>query len=739
MKKIFFFFWLMYYVFISFVFAQNLVISTGDFWSEIELKDDINKISIWNWLQSIKIDSSIDPILSWVNVEGNFIFLKCNNWIFTKIDWNNIFYNWDLYLLVKDNSGNYLDKYVVVKCYTPFRIIKNIMNFTELNYSSIVSKEDSFSEKYPLTIDWNVDLSGSDAPSKLIPLKDINNQPSFVDIIFLQFKTISNLVDSILYLKPDVKLSTLIDTGSISLNDYNIWLNKFKKYDTKKWFIDSFTWSITLKDIGIAQEIINWLYKCLNDSKNNSCDKIIKFSHSILNKYDVYSLKEIGKMAYLSTGSIVDSSIIYTHKLKDICKDTLNYIWDDFLRTQTSNLCNRLFKKNISNISESIDFDLWYGLGKRIENLIYLKNIAKKNSFNLKWLYNLYWELTNLSVWSLKASMLSQIKNMSDDQAKYKVVSNVIEKDKKEIEEKSEIINTDNMDIILNSEEELLDPNSTAHKDLLDANPNINIFNNANYEVTNSVVKVAWLTVLVFPGKEFEWNLSKEKLIYWDDDDNILVKWNILNIWDKVKLWKWDDVFIVTWSVNRIRELKAWKWDDIIKIDKDYNWKEVKLWEWNDNFLISWSILWINKLSLWKWENSVNVANNANIWKLNGGNSKDIMNIWWDLDWWWEIKLWKWDDVLKVWWSVDTKKINMWEWNDILILSWVINISKIKMGKWNDILKICNNISYLEKIDMWDGDNKIYVKSSNIKNYIKNKIKWVLLDNVIVDTDLNCN
>jgi hypothetical protein len=64
-------------------------------------------------------------------------------------------------------------------------------------------------------------------------------------------------------LNSGIDFSSIFQPGQYSR--YTGWMAKFTYNDDLQDFRDSFSGSITLKDIGVAQDVIVGLTKCLND------------------------------------------------------------------------------------------------------------------------------------------------------------------------------------------------------------------------------------------------------------------------------------------------------------------------------------------------------------------------------------------------------------------------------------------------------------------------------------------
>ena len=208
----------------------------------------------------------------------------------------------------------------------PAKVIQQ--NTININYQTISKPENNPFSKYNLSSSTNPKIDPEEVKSYLTPWKDIKNQPSFVDILYLQLKTIWNLSDNILLQHPNLYFSWLFQSPQ-EFNDYEKWLNKFQNYKTLNWFVNAFTWTIWLKDIWIAQDVINWLLKCLN---NNTCNHIIKFKHNTLDKFNVYKFSEIENQLYKRHSlNILDSSIKYYQDLQNICKNPPSVPSDNFL------------------------------------------------------------------------------------------------------------------------------------------------------------------------------------------------------------------------------------------------------------------------------------------------------------------------------------------------------------------------------------------------------------------------
>ena len=318
----------------------------------------------------------------------------------------------------------------------PARAVKD----TDIDFVTIEQKN-AFTEKFPVTAE-GLSITTTDIQSKFTPKKNIDNQPSFTDIVYLQLDLIWDLSSSLINTKTGFDFKNLFKTDQ-DFKNYNTWLEKFGNYTTKKDFIDAMSWDITLKDVWVAQDVIKWLYKCANKDK---CTNVITLQKDPTSKYETYSLDDLQKTLYLSWGNILDDSITYYNYLSWTCSN-LSTITDAFLKKQTQNICTNILKTNVNDADEEDveNYNLGYALWQRVKNLQTLKaNFATlKTGVNLLGVYNTYYELTNLNVWVYKLSHIKKAKKETDLTGQYETIRKIFTKEKKDIEDKKKVKDSD--------------------------------------------------------------------------------------------------------------------------------------------------------------------------------------------------------------------------------------------------------------------------------------------------------
>ena len=427
--------------FSSFVYASNIINITSSW--DIQLKDGLNTLHWWN----IKFYKDNNPFLgdTIYNWSPDKIKITCENGYIIEINWyttssSSASRNWSWYdTLLEKAVVTYSDSFGMppwdwsidmsshnniniwyVSCIKKLKpdvvLVKN-----DLNYNTIDSKW-WFWESFAISRnEWVV--SKDNVLSDFIASSDKGNQSTFTDILYLQLNIIWNLTDLLLTSKKDFEIKKLFKHGKYS--QYLKWLNKFWKFNSKKDFEDSFTGSVSLKDIWLAQDIILWMYSCLND---NNCDAEIDFKN-INNKLDVYTLKDLEKKLYGDTvsktysaasfsKSLLDEGLWYYNKFSNSCNN-LNIISDTLLRKQVENVCDKLLQNSIKNIEDIEYLNLGYLLGQRIININTIKNNIWPNWLNLKWIYNLYWELNWFNLWVKKLSIIEKIKSAKSEKQWY--------------------------------------------------------------------------------------------------------------------------------------------------------------------------------------------------------------------------------------------------------------------------------------------------------------------------------
>jgi len=408
--------------------------------------------------------------------------IKCENWKIVEI-YNNYNKKWtgslDKVFISYWKNYSFTSWFVTAKCKPILNPDVIFEDKTSINYSVVVSSKDNPFETFYLSTPDSPQIDSNQIKQKFLPGKDADNQPTFVDILYLQLKIISNLSDAISTLKSDIKFASLFNSNK-DYESYEKWLDKFSKYYTKDQFVDAFSGAITLKDIWIATDVIRWLYSCLIKIKNwSSCEGVIKISHDISNKFDLYTLKEVENKIYTWTDNILENSIKYYSWLKGVC-GSINVPEDSFLDNQVKKICNRLISQSVDNTNPSL-FDLWYSLWVRVKNLETIKNNISNSWFNLNWVYNIFWELNNLSLGTVKLVNISKVKEVDNISDKYKFLRKVIEKDLKDAND-LKIIDPERI-AILKTAYKILTKDNVLSEEVSSLKPNIDLLNKDEYSV----------------------------------------------------------------------------------------------------------------------------------------------------------------------------------------------------------------------------------------------------------------
>jgi len=476
MKKIILFLSLASFFLVWNSFAKTISIGDVNNWDVIILDEGENTISKNDATTHLFIPNSTNSTnpnpqaIFWGN---NDIEIECKNWYFANVVWGNSGgdngsnrsfdfspYMVDTLDLWKNPGWN--NTFAKIKC-KPITSPVELVKAPDINYETI-NTSDPFSSGFSISKD-NIVIDWEDIQSQLAPNTEISNQPTFLDVLYLQLKTISYLNNSLLLKNPDANISDLFykNDSVDKFDEYSRWINKFSFYDTKKQFQDAFSGAVTLKDVWIAQDVISGLYTCLNNedfaTNPDACKGIINFK-SVDKKTDVYKLKEIEDKLYGDDeNSILNTSMVYYDRLKDTCSN-INTT-DTFIKTQLEWMCNLLLS-DVDDISTETSFDLWYALETRLENLNNIKENIPQGGLNLKWIYNVYWELNNLTLWNEKLEIVDKIKNETDLQKQYELLNKAISEDVDELSSLKvldsdllqkanllkEIINIDNKDIL---------------------------------------------------------------------------------------------------------------------------------------------------------------------------------------------------------------------------------------------------------------------------------------------------
>ena len=464
-KKILGWLFLTCIMFISFSFAWTFYHGNVSNFEDIELDNWNNTIwpatisnasgrwyylKIWekDAITSHKYDKYVNE-----NMEGSYSYasysrsnlnIKCKNWHIVTINssykpsnkWNWNIDSVKITYWTWNNAGSIISDFKAT-CKPIAKPIEKIEKITNINYKNIIQKENDFSPKFPIT-DTKVNITDEDIEKHFKPKQDIDNQPTFTDIVYLQLDLIWNLVSSVENTKEDFDFAKLFKTNE-DFSNYNTWLEKFWTYTTKKDFQDAMSWAISLKDVWVAQEVIKWIYKCAN---NNNCIWIINFEKNPTNKYETYSLSDLQNKLYLSEDNILDNAISYTNYLSWTCGN-ISTITDAFLQKQIQNICAYILKTNLNDADEEdIDnYNLGYALWKRVQNLTKLKNkfAELKTWVNLLGVYNTYYELTHLNMWLDKISYIEKAKKETNKNKQYEAIRKIFEKEKRYIKIRKKI------------------------------------------------------------------------------------------------------------------------------------------------------------------------------------------------------------------------------------------------------------------------------------------------------------
>ena len=470
---------------------------------------------------------------------------------------------------------------------SPAKIIQqNTMN---INYQTISKPENNpFSQNYNLSSSTNPTVTPKEVKNYLIPWKNIKNQPNFVNILYLQLKTIWNLSDNVLLQHSNLKFSDMFQSSQ-EFNDYENWLNKFQNYDTISWFVNAFTWTVWLKDIWIAQDVINWLLKCLN---NNTCNHIIKFKHNPLDKFDVYKFSEVEYQLYKRPSlNILDSSIEYYQNLQNICKNPPSVPSDDFLTNQINYICKNLITTNINpnNQSEVTNFQLWYALWIRVKNLENIKKNIPTSWINLAWIFNIYRELNNLTLWTDKINIIKKVSEEPTLTWKYEKFKKIFEKDLEELKS-NKITDTENqikkMNII-NTDIDAFTPWSNLNKTIKNNKPNINLFDDNNFNINNWIVEIKWIWISKNTNnlnsdsnKIASAKLEMDSYLYYKNLKITFSNWNSKNFKKIYQSLKWKYKIANKWRYKQWIYINSSEKNDLQKdfndcYNDDDNWSKV--------------------------------------------------------------------------------------------------------------------------------------------------------------------
>lgn len=253
----------------------------------------------------------------------------------------------------------------------------------------------------------------------LTPKPDI--QPTFSDILYLQLRSMTNLISSLdkLWIGSDKFKDLFFDSNYY--NDYLSWIKHFWWFETKQEFVDAMVWWITLKDIWVANDIILWLSQRLECEYSwlIVCDTIkVKISKSYSKKFDFYTMDDIVNQLFSKTNqhTIWDTYLWLYNDILSLTW-TISWISDQNQKSQAMKFLSFLLTENINDLESNDHIDVWYAMSQRIKNLEMMKqkiisDIQEDEKFNILWLYNFYFEVNNISKWTQKAVMYkSSIQN----------------------------------------------------------------------------------------------------------------------------------------------------------------------------------------------------------------------------------------------------------------------------------------------------------------------------------------
>ena len=286
------------------------------------------------------------------------------------------------------DSSNFIEYYLQVKCkktnfqYKPLDIIdiKEKDVFTNNNLGNF-----AISSQY-------TEIPTDEAKAKLMKPNPAL-QPKFIEIIYYQLITIDKLMNSLESL--DLDIDNLF-VNNTSRNFYNTWINNFGVYNNVQSFADNFVYSITLKDIWIANDISTSLSaKLLCEYKNpGSCNQTINIEKT--GEFDFYTLEEILNNIYVWENSTVNNIKKIYEEIK-ILKER-NY--DEISNPSEKSFVSKFMKDTFGNVWEYEDFPLGYWLETRINNINTLESTFESNTdekINIRWIYNFYYELANIN------------------------------------------------------------------------------------------------------------------------------------------------------------------------------------------------------------------------------------------------------------------------------------------------------------------------------------------------------
>jgi len=136
-------------------------------------------------------------------------------------------------------------------------------------------------------------------------------------------------------------------------------------------------------------------------------------------------------------------------------------------------------------------------LWKRVKNLKNINSNIPLSWLNLKWIFNIYWELDNLTLGTAKASIVKSIKNTSSLTWQYDKLKNILKIDLKELNNKKVGDNPFIMkkQAIIQTAMKALTPWSTLNKAVKSQNPTVNLFDDNHFSVSAWITSIKWVSV----------------------------------------------------------------------------------------------------------------------------------------------------------------------------------------------------------------------------------------------------
>ena len=438
-------------VFSLLLLFTSSVLASSEEVVKIKLSD---KVFSWSFTEIVGQNYNLDNILYITNEEdlkSNYITYK--NRVASELSLyhrnqnTSLVSTWDSFLFLCSDGKLWVNDYIFDDVWLNFQIenknfflkIKcSIDDMTELlqDWKLFDFKEKDIStnnnlQPYSLSSQYGTINEDQVMNSFLKP--NPTTQPTFIDIVFLQIKTINSIVASlnVLWIETD----DLFANFQVR-NFYNTWLKKYSLYTNKQVFVDSFQNSVTLKDIWIANEIVEWLSKrLLCEYKELSICSNIQIQFSKKWEYEFYTLDEIIDWVF-SDNKIIDILTSLYLETKKMLGGFEN-IWNPWAK----DLINTFMEKTywtVESIDNLSDYSIWYWLQTRIENIALLKekvNNITEEKMNILGVYNFYFEMNNILKWQNKAIEINT--KIDSDELKELVEWIII---KQNIEEKGNVL-----------------------------------------------------------------------------------------------------------------------------------------------------------------------------------------------------------------------------------------------------------------------------------------------------------